>query len=87
MEGKTHLWRSGSYTFGLRNFFYDFCSFWIVYLYAYVSGLEVNGDRIILRDISGLTVLHFGILFFGVLGGFEIGRYVQTEFAKRRKKS
>lgn len=60
----------------------------IVYMYAYVSGLEASGEgMLVLRDISGLTMLNLGTLFFGVVGGFEIGRYVQTEFTKRRKQS
>lgn len=58
----------------------------IVFGYAYLIGLEASGEgEIILKDILGVTAWNIGTLLFGVVGGFEIGRYVQTEFAKRRK--
>ena len=34
---------------------------------------------------STLITIWLGILLFGVIGGYEVGRYIQTEFTKRRK--
>ena len=33
---------------------------------------------------STLLLIWLGILLFGVIGGYEVGRYIQTEFSKRR---
>ena len=60
----------------------------IILLYG-VTSSSPSGDIIILdmspeEYSSGLVGLGLAILFFGVWGGFEIGRYVQSEFSKRR---
>ena len=36
---------------------------------------------------STLLAIFLGILLFGIIGGYEIGRYVQTIFNKRRRES
>jgi len=53
------------------------------------SGLD--GAEVVVTDphgfVSNLLLILSLLLFLGVWGGFEIGRYAQTEFTKRRKKS
>lgn len=61
----------------------------IVLVYSYFSGMTSGGGDIVLKreGISGLSMVMFAILLFGLLGGFEIGRYVQTESIRRRKET
>lgn len=58
----------------------------ILFVYGYLSGMASSeGDIILKRDgISGLFTALLGILFLGVWSGYEIGRYVEMEFSKRR---
>ena len=63
----------------------------ILFGYGGLSG-KPSGDQIVFdmtleQFTSTMLAIWFAILFFGVLGGFEIGRYVQTEFTKRRTSS
>lgn len=61
---------------------------------AFVYGIyfgnivSLGGAQAVLADpqrfISLMALFSLAILFLGILGGFEIGRYVQTEFTKRR---
>lgn len=48
-----------------------------------------EGERIVLTNPSGfislLAVVMFLLVFIGVLSGLLIGRYVESEFAKRRR--
>ena len=58
----------------------------ILFVYGYLSGMASSGGDIILKrdGVSGLFAALLGILFLGVWGGYEIGRYVEMEFSKRR---
>jgi len=58
----------------------------IIWVYSYLTGMVSGGGDLIMKreGIIGLLYFGFGILFFGLLGGFEIGRYVEMEFSKRR---
>ena len=58
----------------------------IIFAYGYISGMASTGDIGIKREgINALFVIMFLVLLIGVASGFEIGRYVQTEFTKRRR--
>ena len=35
---------------------------------------------------STMLTIWLGIFLFGVIGGYEVGRYIQTEFVKRKRK-
>jgi len=61
----------------------------VIWVYTYVSGMASGGEDIVMKHegIIGLLYYGFGVLFFGLIGGFEIGRYVQTEFTKRRTRT
>lgn len=56
----------------------------IIWVYTYVSGMASGGEDIVMKHegIIGFLYYGFGVLFFGLLGGFEIGRYVQAQFTK-----
>ena len=60
--------------------------FVIVYAYAYASGLAGDEGYVILIP-EGLAFITCIILFLGFWAGYEIGRYVEMEFGKRREKS
>ena len=63
----------------------------VLFVYGALLGKfsGVDGAEVVITDpegfVSGLVAILLLILFLGVGGGFEIGRYVQTEFTKRRK--
>jgi len=48
-----------------------------------------QGEQVIITNPNGFTsvmvTVFFALVILSVLGGFEIGRYVQTEFTKRRR--
>jgi hypothetical protein len=57
----------------------------IIFAYGYISGMVSEGEGIIVKR-EGIAVLFICIsliLLLGLLGGIEIGRYVQTQLAKR----
>lgn len=60
----------------------------ILYGYGYLSGMASGEGNIVLttEGISGLPLAMFLLLVLGIVGGYEIGRYVQTQFTKRRKR-
>ena len=60
----------------------------IAFAYGGMMG-KPSGDQIIInmtleKYASTMLLIWLVILLFGIIGGFEIGRYVQTEFTKRR---
>ena len=60
----------------------------ILFAYGGVLG-KPAGEEIVIamtpeQYASTMLLIWLAILFFGVWGGFEIGRYVQTEFTKKR---
>ena len=60
----------------------------ILVVYGYVSGAARIGDIIFEASealASWFLIYGFFALGLGLLGGFEVGRYVQTEFTKRQK--
>ena len=64
----------------------------ILFIYGMVlgklSGLE-EAEVVVVTDPEGFLFLLkvvLAILFLGVWGGFEVGRYVQTEFTKRKSR-
>lgn len=59
----------------------------ILWTYGFLSGMATSeGDIVMTREgIRNVPIIMLVILFFGLWGGFEIGRYVQTEFTKRRE--
>ena len=62
----------------------------IIFAYSYLAGMTATlgaGEDIILKPegITGLLYFNFAILFFGLWGGFQVGRYVEMEFSKRRR--
>jgi len=85
------------YVFGkasLKNLIWGIISLFIavvliVWLYSYLNGMVSTlgaEEHLTMKPegIIGLLYFGFGILFFGLLGGYEIGRYVEMEFSKRR---
>jgi hypothetical protein len=61
----------------------------IVWVYSYLNGMvsTLGAEEYLTmkpKGVIGLLYFGFGILFFGLLGGYEIGRYVEMEFSKRR---
>lgn len=60
----------------------------ILFMYGYLSGMasHENGQIVLATEgISGLPLIMLLVLVFGIISGYEIGRYVQTQFTKRRK--
>ena len=59
-----------------------------IYFFGQILSLP-QGTKAVLTDVgfftSMMVIFWLIILFIGILGGFEIGRYVQTEFTKRRR--
>ena len=63
----------------------------IIFAYGGMLGKQ-SGDQIVFdmtleKFSSTILTIWLGILFFGIIGGFEIGKYIQTEFNKRKRKS
>jgi len=63
----------------------------IIFAYGGMIG-KPSGDQIVFdmtpeKFSSSMLTIWLGILCFGIIGGFEIGRYIQTEFTKRKRKS
>jgi hypothetical protein len=58
----------------------------VLFLYGYISGLARSGEDIIInpRGWNGLFLAIFGLMMLAFLGGWEIGRYAEMEFSKRR---
>lgn len=58
----------------------------ILFSYGYVSGLVSEGGDIIIKreGISSMFEVIGVILLLGLAGGFEIGRYAEMEFNKRK---
>lgn len=59
----------------------------MLYMWAALSGI-VSGEFDIVGETEGISNFYLAMLLLVVLsivGGYEIGRYVQTEFTKRRK--
>ena len=61
----------------------------IVWVYSYLNGMvsTLGAEEYLTmkpEGVIGLLYFGFGILFFGLLGGYEIGRYAEMEFSKRR---
>lgn len=64
----------------------------VIILSAYALVLErAAGDQIFIRATlertNTMLLACLVILFLGVWGGFEVGRYVQTELNKRRTRT
>ena len=57
----------------------------IVYLYSYFSGLANYGADVIVKpgEIPRLFLFIGCILFLGIFGGFEIGRFVGSSNKKK----
>jgi len=58
----------------------------VLFLYGYISGLARSGEDIIVK-LEGWNGLFIGMFFLILLaswGGYEIGRYAEMEFSKRR---
>jgi arginine/ornithine N-succinyltransferase beta subunit len=57
----------------------------ILYLYSFFSGLASYGADIIIKpsEIPRLFLFIGGILFLGIFGGFEIGRFVGSTNQKK----
>ena len=81
---------------GIWNLLFGLICFFIavglvIFGYGELSGIAA-GEQVIFNmtaEIFSSTILtiFLGILLFGILGGYEIGRYIQTIFTKRRRKS
>jgi hypothetical protein len=79
---------------GLKNLIYGIIFLFIavvliVWVYSYLNGMvsTLGAEEYITmkpEGVIGLFYFGFGILFFGSMGGYEIGRYVEMEFSKRR---
>ena len=72
--------------FGLTCIFIAFGL--IIFAYGWILGqpigdLSIN-DLTNEEFVSTMVLIWIGILFFGVIGGYELGRYIQTEFNKRK---
>jgi len=63
----------------------------IIYGYGFLSGIEIDNQIVHNMDHESYLVSLLGLMLFpfllGVFGGIEIGRYVQTEFTKRRNRT
>jgi len=63
----------------------------IIFAYGGMMG-KPSGDQVIFdmtleRFSSTMLTIWLAILLFGAIGGFEIGRYIQTELTKRKARS
>lgn len=59
----------------------------IIWQYSYISGLaSIPEGHIVVTRPEGFLVWTSLILFFGLMGGFEIGRYVQAQVVIRKEK-
>ena len=59
--------------------------------YGFLSGMESDNQVVLDMSHESYSVSLLGLMLFpfllGIYGGIEIGRYIQTEFTKRRKKN
>jgi hypothetical protein len=55
----------------------------ILFTHGYTSGMAPGGEIIIVSE--GLIILMLCMLILGLMAGYEIGRYVEMEFGKRRR--
>jgi hypothetical protein len=48
--------------------------------------MTASGDKLVFtyENIGGLVSVTFVILVLGLMGGYEIGKYAEAEFGKRR---
>ena len=58
----------------------------IISVFAYTLGYS-GGEGVVVKQegISGLFVATFSVLVIGVLGGVEIGRYVEKTMNEKKK--
>lgn len=60
----------------------------ILFVYGYISGMASGGEEFIIKyeGLRGLIIAMLGILVFGFVAGYEIGKYVEEVYVKRNEK-
>jgi|YelNatPaOPRAMG01_1025707.scaffolds.fasta_scaffold213939_1 hypothetical protein len=57
----------------------------LLFVYGYISGFARGEDIIVKREgWNGLFIAIFCMILLTLWSGFEIGRYAEMEFSKRR---
>jgi hypothetical protein len=57
----------------------------LLFVYGYISGFAHGEDIIVKREgWNGLFIAIFCVILLTLWSGFEIGRYAEMEFSKRR---
>ncbi|MBX5328489.1 MAG: hypothetical protein QHH18_03210 [Candidatus Bathyarchaeota archaeon] len=75
-----------SLIFGLILLFFDVGV--IIFVYGYISGISLGGEQFIITSegLKGLIIAMLGIMAFGFVSGYEIGKYVEEVYVKRNEK-